>query len=135
MLATLPVPTASFPAFETFDAAPLPSLVDVAPGERITTLGRPPWAHLGYLQVAGTGERVAVVAGLYWDQGDGLGTYYSANGRSYLCNLAAARSMALSDGVAIDHRLAGEHTGAVACVNYAYDPAGESRVGTGSGDV
>lgn len=94
----------------------------------MSSLGRPPWNHMGYHQVAGTGRRIPIVAGLYWDQGSGLGTYYSADGKSYLCNDVAARSMAEADGVDLDHQYAGEHTGGVVCVNYRFDPCAESRL-------
>lgn len=94
---------------------------------RTTSLGRPPWAHLKALRVRGTGRLVDLKAGLYWDEGRGLGTYYSADGRSYLCNAFSACCMALEEDVPFAHVAAGRHTGGVFSVNYKFDPACNTR--------
>jgi hypothetical protein len=94
---------------------------------RMTSLGRPPWSHISRLRIAGTSRWVDVRAGLYLEEQPGLGVYYSKHGESHLCNRQAAWQMAFEEDVPFEVVWAGEHTGAVACVNYHYDPAGQSR--------
>jgi len=83
-------------------------------------LGRPPWAYLKRRKILGTSTWIELEAGQYWDEGRQYGTYYSARGDAILCNAAKASDMAQLEGVPFRHIMAGEHTGAVWCVNYLY---------------
>lgn len=83
---------------------------------------RPCWRPGDRRKIYGSGRTVDIMAGMYFDEDYGFGTYYAADGQTYLCNEAMARDLADSSGIQYVWVDAGKCSGGVYQTDYRYMP-------------